>query len=150
MYNSFTCWQSFGMLCHVVISWDKEGTVGWFVFVSLLIGGNLQKAPCSPTKNSQSEMWGTPFQNNVQKSSHFDLGPIPSIHSFVHTSTHSFNHHLQMYLISYIKRNIHIRLCAQLSNHSSIHPSLMHASTRLSVLCFVWSSGSANVNKIVK
>lgn len=126
--------------CHMMVSWDKEGTAGRFVIDSLLSEeSSTSKGPMFNYKQSLIRNGRDNFQTTYKR-----VGPIPSIHSFIYTSTHSFSHHLRMYFISYIERNIHI--CSSF-NHLSLTPAYIHS---LSALGFRWRGGSAGVNKIVK
>lgn len=106
--------------CHVVISWEKEGTA-----LSRLTGESSTTLK-GPNYSSHFEMWGTQIKNNVQKISHFDLGPIPSIHP----STHSFIHINSVIIYEFIWFPTSSRTftCAYVHTGSPLYHSLMHTS----------------------
>lgn len=138
---------------YVVVTWisrDEEKTVGRFVSVSWLIGecSITSKGPMFNYK--EFPIWNVRDTISKQCTKDFTLWSWPySIHPRIHSYFYTFIQSSSMNVSNFLHQVKHSHFLI----HSCpiIHPSMIHSSIHpLIYLSFLWSGGSASVNKIVK
>lgn len=126
MYNSFTCWYSFGILLPYGDFMGQRRN-HWKICLCLLVDwGKLDhfQRPNSQPQRIPNLKCEAQFKNNVQKISHFDLGPIASNHSFIQTSTDSLRHSLNFIWLPTSSTTLSYTLT---HSCSFIHPPIIYS-----------------------
>lgn len=104
--------------CYHVGDWLGGGGICWHMCLCLP-AGRASKGPTVITTDGS-------LGNVMDRSSHFDLGPVASIHPFSHSFIHSFIHpSIHPPILTSTRHPIHP------SSHPLIHPSIHSSMCRL-------------------